>query len=465
MIHPTRLGKYEIQGVLGKGAMGVVYKGYDPNIERVVAIKTVRKDLVDEEIAAEYMSRFKNEARAAGRLHHPNIVGIYEYGEDDDVAFIAMEFVDGAGLREYLNRNARFELGQLVGIMSQLLRALDFAHGKGVVHRDIKPANLILTTRGELKVADFGIARIDLSNLTMAGTVIGTPSYMSPEQCQGKQGDHRSDLFSAGVVLYELLTGEKPFAGSLETIAYKICHDEPRAPSQISALSLPPEIDALLATALAKSPDARFQNASTFHQALQKAAGPAAADAADETVLNLAGVVLPPPIPAAWDDATLIALGKQLARFVGPMAKVLVRQAAAQTTNVDEMYAILATNIVDPKNRHRFVAEPHATGTGLASAPAGGHSRATDGRTTSASQDRSGASTSHTRLPPRPLDQAFVDETTMRLAVYLGPIARIVTKKAAQQAKDPEEFVQIVASHIGTQDRHAFLREIGFDEP
>jgi len=464
MIHPTRLGKYEIQGVLGKGAMGVVYKGYDPNIDRVVAIKTVRRDLVDADIAVEFMSRFKNEARAAGRLHHPNIVGVYEYGEEDVVAYIAMEFVEGAGLREYLNRKARFEFGQLVGIMSQLLRALDFAHGKGVVHRDIKPANLILTPRGELKVADFGIARIDLSELTMAGTVIGTPSYMSPEQCKGMPSDHRSDLFSAGVVFYELLTGEKPFVGSVETISHKILHDEPRAPSQVSALPLPPGIDALLATALAKAPDARFKNAWTFHQALQKAAGESASHAEDQTVLNVAGIELPPPIPMAWDDATLTTVERQLARFVGPMAKVLVRQAAAQCANVDEMYAILATNIVDSTTRQRFVAEPHATGTGLASVRTGGQPHASGGRTTSVSQDRSGARTPHTRLPLRPLDQAFIDETTMRLAVFLGPIARIVTKKAAQQAKSPEEFVQIVASHIGTQDRHAFLREIGFGE-
>ncbi|HEY4138706.1 MAG TPA: serine/threonine-protein kinase [Casimicrobiaceae bacterium] len=219
MPDPFKLGKYEIQSVLGKGAMGVVYKAFDPHIERTVAIKTVRKDLVDPDLASQFMGRFKNEARAAGRLHHPNIVGVYEYGEDEKVAFIAMEYIDGTGLREYLNRKARFELGQLVAITSQLLQALDFAHARGVVHRDIKPANLMLTSGGTLKVADFGIARIDTTTLTMTGMVMGTPSYMSPEQCQGRDTDHRSDLFSAAVVLYELLTGERPFRGSPEMIA------------------------------------------------------------------------------------------------------------------------------------------------------------------------------------------------------------------------------------------------------
>ena len=181
MTEPQRFGKYEIQSVLGKGAMGVVYKAFDPHIERPVAVKTIRRDMVDPDLVVQYMARFRNEAKAAGRLHHPNIVGVYEYGEDDDVAFIAMEYVEGTGLREYINRRASFDFGLLVALMSQLLQALEFAHERGVVHRDIKPSNLIVTAQGLLKVADFGVARVDTSNLTSAGAMIGTPSYMSPE--------------------------------------------------------------------------------------------------------------------------------------------------------------------------------------------------------------------------------------------------------------------------------------------
>ena len=272
MTVPKRLGKYEIQSILGKGAMGLVYKAFDPQIERTVAIKTVRKDIAEPELALQFTARFRNEARAAGRLNHPNIVGVYEYGEDDAVAFIAMEYVDGTGLGEYLNRKARFEFSQTCGIIGQLLRALEFAHDRGVVHRDIKPANLILTLQGVLKVADFGIARIDTSDLTMAGTVLGTPSYMSPEQCLGKPTDQRSDLFSAGVVLYELLTGQKPFIGTADTIMYQICNVEPLPPSQRAQGTLPQCVDALVARSLAKAPEARFQNARDFHQALQAAA-------------------------------------------------------------------------------------------------------------------------------------------------------------------------------------------------
>ena len=254
MSEPERLGKYEIKGALGKGAMGTVYKGFDPHIERYVAIKTIRKDLVDPDLAAQYMARFKNEAKAAGRLHHPNIVGVYEYGEDAEVTFIAMEFVEGAGLREYLNRRVEFDFAQLVALMDQLLNALEFAHARGVVHRDIKPSNLIVTNQGVLKVADFGIARVDRTDLTTVGMLIGTPLYMSPEQCRGLDVDSRSDLFSTGVVLYELLTGEKPFRGNMEQITYKICHEEPEPPSRLSKLRLPSAVDQLVATALAKDP-------------------------------------------------------------------------------------------------------------------------------------------------------------------------------------------------------------------
>ena len=453
-----RLGKYEIERVLGKGAMGIVYKALDPHIERAVAIKTVRKDLLDADLAAQFMARFRNEARAAGRLHHPNIIGIYEYGEDADVAYIAMEYVEGTGLREYLNRKARFDLQQIVAILNQLLQALDFAHAQGVVHRDIKPANLILTPSGALKVADFGIARVDASNLTMTGMVMGTPSYMAPEQCQGLSSDHRSDLFSAGVVLYELLTGVKPFAGSIETIAYKICHEEPRPPSQVSPLPLPPAMDGVIATALAKRADDRFQHARMFNLALRLAAGAEHERGGETTVLNLAEVPLQPPAAHAWDDALLATAERQLVRFVGPMAKIFVRQAAAQAHDTRELYALLADHIDDRQERERFTRAGEAE-------PSGSHARPTapHGTSSSSHATRSGEASRHTTSrtrTPRPLEQAFIEQTTSRLAVYLGPIAKVVANRAARQAHDSDEFLRLVAEHIGTQEREAFLREM-----
>ena len=452
---PTHLGKYEIEGVLGKGAMGIVYKAHDPHIERTVAIKTVRKDLLDADLAAHFMARFRNEARAAGRLHHPNIVAIYEYGEAENVAYIAMEYVDGIGLREYLNRKARFELSQVIAILTQLLAALEFAHTQGVVHRDIKPANLILAPGGELKVADFGIARIDASNMTMTGMVMGTPSYMAPEQCQGLASDHRADLFSVGVVLYELLTGSRPFEGSVESIAYKICHENPRAPSELSPLTLPPAMDGLVATALAKRPDDRFQQARAFSFALRLAAGEEAraATGTETTVMNLGEVPLQPPGTHVFSDAELATAERRLVRVVGPMARILVRQASGRAHDLRELYAVLANHIDDAHERERFNAAAAGETSGAHTAPG---SIGNPTRRTTASP----AASARTRTLP-PLEPAFIEHTTSRLAVYLGPIAKVVANKAARQARDSEEFVQLVAEHIGTQDREAFLHDVG----
>src|SRR2546429_5335622 len=373
----AKIGKYRIDSVLGKGPMGVVYKPFDPRIERAVAIKTVRKDLVDPDLVEQSMARFKNEARAAGRLLHPNIVSVYEYGEDDANAFIGMEYVEGTGLREFLNRGASFDMPQITAIMTQLLLALDFAHERGVVHRDIKPANLILTASGMLKVADFGIARIDTSNLTNAGMVMGTPAYMAPEQCQGKEVDRRSDLFSAGVVLYELLTGEKPFSGSIEAIAFKICYEDPRPPSEISKLAVSPALDAIVGAALSKDPVARFQNAKAFNRALRLALDPEInikRETQDATEINLTAVKLQAQATPVWDDTTLHTIERQLANFVGPMARVMVKKAAAKSRDTAELYSLLSDSITDPEVRRKFIDEMQRTaveGSGTHPTPTG----------------------------------------------------------------------------------------------
>jgi len=469
MADPERLGKYEIQGALGKGAMGIVYKGFDPHIERHVAIKTIRKDLVEPELAAQYMARFKNEAKAAGRLHHPNIVGVYEYGEDDAVTFIAMEYVEGTGLREYLDRRASFDFAQLVALMEQLLDALEFAHARGVVHRDIKPSNLIVTSQGLLKVADFGIARVDTTNLTMAGMVIGTPSYMSPEQCRGLEVDPRSDLFSTGVVLYELLTGDKPFRGNIESMAYKICHEEPEPPSRRSTLKLPAAVDRLVATALAKEPAQRFRDARAFHDKLREVAQMSVEidNGLGTTMVNIGSLMLGRPAPA-WDDDTLRTAEYELARALGPMAKVIVRRAASQTADRAELCSILSANILDPESRQKFVEAFNRTGSGVhagAGATSGSHGAAGSSASarlrTGAQASVPGTAQARGTGTGAPLEPAFVEQVAARLAVYLGPIAPIVTRKAARVARSRSEFLQLVADNLGTQDRAAFLREFG----
>lgn len=286
----SKLGKYEIKRELGKGAMGVVYEGFDPVIERTVAIKTILPSQLKSGEMADVLARFKREAQAAGRLTHSGIVAVYDYGEvvaesdhtmvagaagqaaqDQRVAFIAMEYVKGRELRDFFEANERFPLKTVERIMYEILDALDHAHSKGVTHRDMKPANLIMLDSGQVKVADFGIARIETSELTQAGTIMGTPSYMSPEQFMGQTVDGRSDLFSCGVILYQFLTGEKPFTGNATTIMYKVLREEPLPPSTLN-LTLPTAWDLVLKKAIAKVPADRFQTAREFSDAIKAAA-------------------------------------------------------------------------------------------------------------------------------------------------------------------------------------------------
>lgn len=309
---PARLGKYDILRELGQGAMGIVYEGRDPVIDRRVAIKTLKREQLERSEADEVIARFKREAQAAGRLNHPNVVAIYEYGEEaDGTAFIAMEFVQGRELKDAFDSDERIPLQMVGRVMDQLLDALEHAHRNGVTHRDIKPANIILLADGTVKVADFGVARIESSNLTQAGTVMGTPSYMSPEQFMGQTVDGRSDLFSAGVVLYQLLTGEKPFTGALTTIMHKVLKEDPPWPSVLN-VHVSPRIDAVVKRAMAKRPEDRFQSAAEFRRALDAALSAPVADD-DATVVSLDdgdATVL-----SATPDATL-----QTARMPAPPA-------------------------------------------------------------------------------------------------------------------------------------------------
>ena len=267
----SHLGKYELRREIGRGAMGVVYEGWDPTIERRVAVKTIRQDQLEGSEAAEILTRFQREAKAAGRISHPNIVAVFDFGEENGTYFIAMEFIEGRELKDYFDKGERFPLSEVVRLMTQLLDALDTAGRKGVVHRDIKPSNIILLPDGTLKVADFGIARIESSQLTQTGAAIGTPTYMSPEQLLGQPIDGRSDLFSAGVVLYQFLTGEKPFTGErATTVITKVLSENPAAPSSLN-LTLPRAFDAPMRKALAKKPDERFQTGREFAEALKAA--------------------------------------------------------------------------------------------------------------------------------------------------------------------------------------------------
>lgn len=272
------LGRYEIRRELGKGAMGVVYEAFDTLIQRTVALKTVLPEYMHAPGMEDALARFQREAQAAGRLNHPGVVAVYDFGEEipvDDkgqpgpekIKYIAMEFVKGRELRSFFDANQRFNVPDIVRIMGEILDALGHAHANGVVHRDMKPANLFVLENGKVKIGDFGIARVESSDLTQVGTVMGTPSYMSPEQITGQPVDGRSDIFSCGVILYQLLTGEKPFTGNQTTIMYKVMNENPLPPSMLN-VALPPAFDAVVKKAMSKSPEQRYQNAAQFAQAI-----------------------------------------------------------------------------------------------------------------------------------------------------------------------------------------------------
>jgi serine/threonine-protein kinase len=269
--HPDQIGRYRIARAVGSGAMGAVYEAFDPVIERKVAIKTVLKDRLDAAGLEEAVARFKREAQAGGRLNHPGIVAVHEYGEDDDEAYIVMEFVDGKELRQHFRTGSRFDLIDVLELMKQLLEALDYSHRQSVVHLDIKPANLMVLPGPRLKVMDFGIARVGAARDGQSRDVAGTPTHMAPEQLVGQSADARADLWSSGVILYELLTGQNPFAADTSTaVLYKVLQLNPDPPTSMQP-SLPASIDAVVAKALAKPPEERFQTAREFHGALLRA--------------------------------------------------------------------------------------------------------------------------------------------------------------------------------------------------
>ena len=270
MTHPAKIGKYEIQDLLGKGGMGAVYKGFDPAISRAVAIKTIAKSSLDEAELQHLLARFRHEAQAVGRFAHPGIVQIFDYGEDDEIAYIVMELVQGKTLLQHLRAHANYDLREVGEIIRQLLDALGHAHAAGVVHRDVKPSNIMINNDGRLKISDFGIAHTESSELTQHGDVLGTPHYMSPEQFLGLAIGIPADLYSVGVIAYDLLTGTKPFIGTSAKVMQQALNQRPADPSGLNP-KLSPLMDKVLQQALAKKPEDRFQNAAEFAEAFRLA--------------------------------------------------------------------------------------------------------------------------------------------------------------------------------------------------
>lgn len=480
---PRQIGRYLVDGVLGRGAMGTVYLATDPHIQRQVALKTINPELLRDSqqegsaADAELPARFINEARAAGRLVHPHIVGVFDYGEADGVPFLALEYVRGETLAARLAKEAlhgtRLPLVRTLAWFAQLLDALAYAHEAGVIHRDIKPANLLIAPRGECKIADFGIAQLDTGRLTQMGMMIGTPAYMSPEQYTGAPIDARSDLFSAGVVLYEMLTGKCPFAGSSAAVMQQVLNGMPPAPSS-EAPGLPPSLDAMVRKALAKEPEARYLSAQNWRAELLGLLDTLAAERdPDETVVATPGnrealapllspprlpPLLPPAITATahavsasaigWPPELLAQLEERLANHVGPVASLLVRRAAAHATNARMLAAQLARHLPDEATRHQLdtLLQRHTA------AQAGASSRPMSGSIQPAAR----VASTQARVP----DAAHIEAAARQLATHIGPVARIVAQRAALGADTATFHNRLADALPAAVDRTAFLRAL-----
>ncbi len=450
---PERLGQYEILETLAHGHSGwILYKGFDPIFQRHAFLRAIRKNLLDAYGAA-MIGRLQNDVAAAARLHHPGIVGVYEYGEDSDSSFIASEFVEGSCLKE----QSRVPVADAVSLIVQVLSALEFAHNQGVIHREIKPSNLLINDKGQIRIANFGMAELNA----------GTPAYMSPEQLSGGSADRRSDLFSAGIVLYELLSGVRPFGGAPESLAQRVCNEKERPPSEINP-EIPKGFDAVCAKALAKSVNERYSTARSFSDAVRSAFESTFASlpsrvVSNNTVLTATlprpsfepesrpslrvrnGLNVPAPIaPSKWDEANLRMVEKQLAAFVGPLAKIIVKDAAAKASDLPQLCSLAAESLKNPQERQAFLAQ-------IKGASPGSHSpeplrSPLPGSVTPKSpvpapaEHRSGVKPHSQLAPPAPKVEPVVARSAARPEVKAapGPELKSAAKPEIKPAAKPE---------------------------
>jgi serine/threonine-protein kinase len=441
---PEQIGRYHIERVLGRGAMGVIYLAHDPEIDRKVAIKLIRADLLSGEDRADYLTRFRREAQTAGRCSHPNIVTVYDFAMHEGNPFLAMEYVDGVSLTQARDRGTRFSPQEAGLVIAQMLDGLAAAHALGIVHRDIKPANILLVGGSRVKVTDFGISRFSTSELTLDGSVVGTPSYMAPEQCRGDPVDARSDLFSAGAVLYELLCAERPFAGkTMAEVMQRVLHEAPPDIRQRNPV-VPLQMAAVVERALAKRAADRYATAEEMVAALRCALGEAGAG--DFTVfvpvaapLAPEAAVLPadPGLSGVFDRDLLGTLERRLALHVGPIARYLVQNAVRMSASVEALCDTLAGNIQPAPARDAFRREALQ------------HLRGSAAHSTAAAA-------------PATLAPDEMERAQKALATYLGPVARVMVKRAAPTATSSADFWQRLSVHIEhAADRAAFLAQRG----
>jgi hypothetical protein len=451
------IGRYRVDGLLGSGAMGEVYRAYDPVIDRPVAIKVVRTELAAGSGSDQWLQRFRREARAAGRRFHPNIVAILDFGEDDGMPFLAMEYVDGRSLDAVLKTSGPLDPARGVAIIIQVLSALGFAHQNGIVHRDIKPSNIMVLSGGEVKVADFGIARIDASEFTIVGDLLGTPAYMAPEQFAGAPVDKRTDLFAAGVILFEMLTGVKPFRG--KSITEIISFMENRGPEDIRALNpaVPDSLKRVITKGLAFDPARRYEDAFEFSRAITEAFPVRLDQTPLPAPLLSTGAAANPrsgtaaPADATWPPDLLREIERDLATFIGPMAAIVLRRAMGQANDVTTLYELLGQQVVNPRDRAEFLARGQRR---AAAGPAGRPPSSLPSKPQRAAVERD----QHAASP----GLANIASVESALARYIGPIAKILIRRELEKHETLDKFYRALAAHIPDErDRENFLRAHG----
>jgi serine/threonine protein kinase len=451
---PTFIGKFRIDGLLGRGAMGIVYKAHDPDIDRTVAIKLVRTDLLEGDDRAHYLGRFRNEAKAVGRLLHPNIVAIHDFAEHEGNPFLVLEYIDGKNLGRHFDAVSRPELGAIGVAVLQVLDALSFAHEFSIIHRDIKPANLLRTSGGTIKVTDFGISRALESQTTTGSVLVGTPSYMSPEQCLGQAVDGRSDLFSLGCVLYEFIAGERAFDGAnYVATAHRVLHETP-VPLQERCRDLPDAIVQVVDTALAKSRGDRFASAGEMADALRAALRtiglgvPTRVSADLDTVVS---VPLPRHLdrrgaagPESLDQSSLDTIERRLAHHLGPMARYHLQRMLRKSLPPEAFCHGLAEIVPPGKEREELLS-------GLLTIVDADHCRRPQG----SRMTQITASQSASLFPV-----ATIDACARALAHVVGPIAPYLLRRALSKARTPEELEDACLAFVNQPQQVEQFRKI-----
>jgi serine/threonine-protein kinase len=452
------IGRYRIEALLGTGAMGEVYRAHDPAIDRLVAIKVVRPELVAGSGGEQLLERFRREARAAGRRFHPNIVAIWDFGDDNGTPFLVMELVEGQSLDQLIKASGPLAQDRSVAIITQVLGALGFAHASGIVHRDIKPSNIMVLPGDQVKVADFGIARLEASEFTIVGDLLGTPAYMAPEQLSGGPIDHRTDLFAAGVILFEMLSGVKPFRG--KSITEIISFMEKRGPEDIRALNpaVPEAMKRVIGKSVAFDPAQRYADAAAFSRAVADAmpglrgepqlGGSAISEAQARLTIKAAQSTSD---EASFSAELLREAERDLATFIGPMASIAVKRAVRNASDVLGLYELLGRQVANPKDRAEFLAR------GRQRAAAGrGRPRPPPGPTPAKTIERQSVSPAKS---PNPASIVAIESDLTR---YIGPIARILVKRELGKFESVAKLCLVLATHIPDErERRAFLNAHG----